>query len=233
MLTVNSLRNPHTLNVRSHSVASAGQKRSSCVILLCFDSSFLLYKCLSTLVVILHSIFIEPFSQQFARLYPPLLDYKKPDSAKPATMDARVERSTGGTTPIGIAGRMVRERERLLGMSVEERAWRKQYLADQHLSAREPVHVPEYVRELKNPIRRLYQAPLDRLYGAVKPIVVRISITSVLYKHGPSVQTHSNRTVHNLIEVVCLCVWCVYFSCVWVLKTSLPDPFLCAGRGLR
>lgn len=90
-------------------------------------------------------------------------------------MDARVERSTGGTTPMGIAGRLVRERERLLGMSAEERAWRAQYVADQHLSAREPVHVPEYWRERTNPIRRFYQAPLNAFQRMVKPIIVRIS----------------------------------------------------------
>lgn len=87
-------------------------------------------------------------------------------------MDARVERSTGGVKPIGIAGRMVRERERLLGMSTEERAWRAQYLKDQHLTAREPVHVPEYWKERYNPIRRFYRAPLNALQKIVQPIVV-------------------------------------------------------------
>lgn len=76
---------------------------------------------------------------------------------------------------MGIAGRMVRERERLLGMSPEERSWRAQYLKDQHLTAREPVHVPEYWRERYNPIRRFYRAPLDALESAVKPIVVSVA----------------------------------------------------------
>lgn len=31
---------------------------------------------------------------------------------------------TGGVTPMPIGGRMVRERERLLGMTTEERNWR-------------------------------------------------------------------------------------------------------------
>lgn len=75
---------------------------------------------------------------------------------------------------MGIAGRMVRERERLLGMSTEERAWRKQYLLDQHLAPNEPVYVPEYWAERTNPIRRLYQAPLNQLYQLYKPIVVRM-----------------------------------------------------------
>lgn len=38
---------------------------------------------------------------------------------------------TGGVRPMGIAGRMVRERERLVGMTDAERAWRAQYLKDQ------------------------------------------------------------------------------------------------------
>lgn len=87
-------------------------------------------------------------------------------------MDPRVSRSTGGVEPMGIAGRMVRERERLLGMSKEERAWRAQWVKDQHLAPNEPVHVPEYWRERINPIRRFYRAPLDGLYNALKPMVV-------------------------------------------------------------
>lgn len=38
---------------------------------------------------------------------------------------------TGGVRPMAIAGRMVRERERLVGMTDAERAWRAQYLKDQ------------------------------------------------------------------------------------------------------
>lgn len=79
---------------------------------------------------------------------------------------------TGGVTPMGIAGRTVRERERLAGMTTEERAWRKQWLKDQHLTAREPVHVPEYWKERTNAIRRMYQAPLNILEGALRPILV-------------------------------------------------------------
>lgn len=74
---------------------------------------------------------------------------------------------------MAIAGRMVRERERLLGMSADERAWRAQWLKDQHLAPNEPVHVPEYWKERYNPIRRLYRAPLDALHTALKPVLVR------------------------------------------------------------
>lgn len=81
--------------------------------------------------------------------------------------------ATGGVKPMAIAGRMVRERERLIGMSNEERLWRAQWLKDQHLAANEPVYVPEYWRARINPIRRLYKAPLDAVYNALKPSLVK------------------------------------------------------------
>lgn len=80
--------------------------------------------------------------------------------------------ATGGVKPMGIAGRMVRERERIFGMSKEERAWRAQWLKDQHLSPNEPVYVPEYWKERFNPIRRAYRAPLDAVQGVLTPVVV-------------------------------------------------------------
>lgn len=76
---------------------------------------------------------------------------------------------TGGVKPMPIAGRMVRERERLVGMTDAERAWRKQWLQDQILSPNEPVRVPELERELMNPIRRAYRKPLDVIFNALKP----------------------------------------------------------------
>ncbi|XP_046979743.1 uncharacterized protein LOC124545011 [Schistocerca americana] len=78
---------------------------------------------------------------------------------------------TGGVKPMPIAGRMVRERERLVGMTNEERAWRKQWLQDQILSPNEPRRVPELERELMNPIRRAYRKPLDVIFNALKPTI--------------------------------------------------------------
>ncbi|KAF5292611.1 hypothetical protein FQA39_LY13944 [Lamprigera yunnana] len=72
-----------------------------------------------------------------------------------------VNTDTGGVKPMAIAGRLVRERERLIGMTNEERAWRKKWVQDQHLSPNEPRYVPELYKSLYNPIRRLYRAPLD------------------------------------------------------------------------
>lgn len=82
--------------------------------------------------------------------------------------------STGGVKPMAIAGRMVRERERCIGMTPDERAWRAQWLKDQVLSPREPVYVKEYHDAIRNPIRRFYTAPLNALGRALVPILVNI-----------------------------------------------------------
>lgn len=84
--------------------------------------------------------------------------------------------NTGGVKPMAIAGRMVRERERLVGMSADERAWRKQWLKDQVLSENEPRFVPEYWNERINPIRRFYMAPLNALGSALEPILVNFFV---------------------------------------------------------
>ncbi|KAJ8917721.1 hypothetical protein NQ315_005170 [Exocentrus adspersus] len=78
---------------------------------------------------------------------------------------------TGGVKPMSITGRYTRERERLLGMTDEERAFRKQWLKDQELTAREPRPVPEMYKATYNPIRRFYRAPLDKLGEAIEPMV--------------------------------------------------------------
>ncbi|XP_017002814.1 uncharacterized protein ND-B17 [Drosophila takahashii] len=77
---------------------------------------------------------------------------------------------TGGVKPMAIAGRMVRERERLIGMLPEERAWRKQWLKDQelHHGARK---VPALELELNNPIKRFYRAPLDKVASVLEPVL--------------------------------------------------------------
>lgn len=86
---------------------------------------------------------------------------------------------TSGVKPMTIAGRMVRERERCIGMTAEERAWRAQWLKDQQLTAREPVYVKEYHDAIRNPIRRFYQAPLNALWKALTPIMVNTCPKSV------------------------------------------------------
>ncbi|XP_043488027.1 uncharacterized protein LOC122514943 [Polistes fuscatus] len=67
--------------------------------------------------------------------------------------------------------RMVRQRERLIGMTDEERAWRAQFLKDQILDPSEPVIPPNYYKERYNPIRRFYRAPLDKFENMLVPLV--------------------------------------------------------------
>jgi hypothetical protein len=104
---------------------------------------------------------------------------------------------TGGVQAFPIGGRLVRERERLAGMTAEERAFRKQYLKDQELSKNEPRFVPEYWKERTNPIRRFYQFPLNTVENIIKPVIVSsfcfgesaddVTITNVLgTESGPA-----------------------------------------------
>lgn len=65
---------------------------------------------------------------------------------------------TAGVHPFPIAGRVASARERTLGMTSIERAWRKQWLQDQILDPNEPCDNPEYWKERTNPIRRIYKA---------------------------------------------------------------------------
>ncbi|XP_026758738.1 NADH dehydrogenase [ubiquinone] 1 beta subcomplex subunit 6 [Galleria mellonella] len=78
---------------------------------------------------------------------------------------------TAGVKPMTIAGRVASERERCMGMTDAERAWRKQWLKDQVLAPNEPVYVEEYWRERTNPIRRFYRKPLDKLFTALIPML--------------------------------------------------------------
>ncbi|XP_045473065.1 uncharacterized protein LOC123679695 [Harmonia axyridis] len=86
--------------------------------------------------------------------------------------------STGGVKPMTIQGRLVRERERLVGMTDEERAFRAKFLKAQILSPNEPRVVPELYAEYNNPIRRFYKYPLNQVQKYLEP------------KVGPSVALH-------------------------------------------
>jgi len=72
-----------------------------------------------------------------------------------------------GVKPMSITGRMVRERERLTGMTPEERAWRHKWLKDQVLSPNEPHYIRDLNKEFYNPIRRFYRFPLDFIFHRV------------------------------------------------------------------
>ncbi|XP_060822278.1 uncharacterized protein LOC132910525 [Bombus pascuorum] len=78
---------------------------------------------------------------------------------------------TGGVKPMSIGGRLVRERERLIGMTEEERAWRIRYLKSQILAPEEPLDTKEYRRQLYNPLRRFYRAPLDVFQRLLTPVL--------------------------------------------------------------
>jgi len=83
-----------------------------------------------------------------------------------------------------IAGRMVSERERLVGMTDAERAWRAQWLKDQHLAPNEPRFVPELQKEGVNVIRRMYRWPLDTIFKALMPVLVNF-FNSLFINNSP------------------------------------------------
>lgn len=71
---------------------------------------------------------------------------------------------------------MPHERQRLSGdgMTAEDRALRRQWLQDQELSPKEPRFVPElYAR---NPIRRMFAAPWNALFNALRPVLVGVKL---------------------------------------------------------
>ncbi|VDO11636.1 unnamed protein product [Rodentolepis nana] len=82
--------------------------------------------------------------------------------------EARIKRG-GKFYPFSIEP-LPTERERLIKkMTDEERALRKQWLEDQKLSPREPVHVPEFTR--KNIFRRAHSKFFDGIAGVFRPIL--------------------------------------------------------------
>lgn len=81
--------------------------------------------------------------------------------------------NTGGVRPMAIGGRMVRERERLIGMTDEERAWRARYLKSQILAPEEPIIPEGFEKEYYNPFRRFYRMPLNKVESLLTPVVVK------------------------------------------------------------
>lgn len=93
---------------------------------------------------------------------------------------------TGGVKPMALEGRLGNVRERLLGMTDEERAYRKQWLKDQELSPNEPREVPEMYKERYNIIRRFYRYPLDQFEKVIAPIVGQPAAYLIRYLQGVS-----------------------------------------------
>jgi len=94
---------------------------------------------------------------------------KSPSPSGPAN-------ETGGVLPIDLEGRHRFVRQRLTNMNDEERAFRRKFLHDQHLSQDEPVVVPEIYKELYNPIRRVFRAPMNVFQQFLAPRIVSIYI---------------------------------------------------------
>ncbi|CAH1378874.1 hypothetical protein MTP99_002647 [Tenebrio molitor] len=89
-----------------------------------------------------------------------------------------------GVKPMSISGRFNNERERLLGMTDEERAFRKQWLKDQELAPNEPRPVPEMYKATYNPIRRAYRWPLNQLANILRPVLGEPRTTHFRYLTG-------------------------------------------------
>lgn len=83
-----------------------------------------------------------------------------------------VNKAMNGERPMAIERRMARERERLIGMTDEERAWRKKWLDAQKLAPEEPIIPEGYYKEMYNPFRRLYRAPMDMFQNKMQSLVV-------------------------------------------------------------
>ncbi|CAD1468146.1 unnamed protein product, partial [Heterotrigona itama] len=78
---------------------------------------------------------------------------------------------SGGVKPMNIGWRVVNERERLIGMLDEERAWRAKYLKSQQLSPDEPLMSKEYYKQYYNPFRRFYRIPLNAVERLLTPVM--------------------------------------------------------------
>lgn len=91
---------------------------------------------------------------------------------------------TGGVKSFPIETRLGYIRERLMGMTDEERAYRKQWVKDQELSPNEPREVPEMYKERYNIIRRAYRFPLDQLQKIITPVVGASTAWRIRYVSG-------------------------------------------------
>ncbi|CAK9830682.1 hypothetical protein ANTRET_LOCUS7811 [Anthophora retusa] len=78
---------------------------------------------------------------------------------------------TSGVKAMNIGGRLVKERERLIGMTDDERAWRARYLKSLNLAPDEPVIPKDYYKEYYNPLRRMYRIPLNAFEAALAPAI--------------------------------------------------------------
>lgn len=106
---------------------------------------------------------------------------------------------SGGFKPMPIEGRMARQRERCIGMTDEERAWRAKWIKDQVLAPDEPQIPNEYYKQRFNPIRRFYRAPMDKVEAALTPKLVKTFVFNFKYNKLETHQKHFN----NIKPVKC------------------------------
>lgn len=84
-----------------------------------------------------------------------------------------MNKAIDGEKPMSITRRMDRERERLIGMTDEERAWRKKWLKAQELAPEEPVMPKDYYKQMYNPLRRFYMLPMNKFENMLAPVTVQ------------------------------------------------------------
>ncbi|XP_017882960.1 uncharacterized protein LOC108626665 [Ceratina calcarata] len=92
--------------------------------------------------------------------------------------------NSGGVKVITIAGRMARERERCIGMTDEERAYRARYVKSLELAPGEPITPKGYYEAYYNPIRRFYMAPLNQVEKLLAPAVGDFSARVIRFTTG-------------------------------------------------
>lgn len=98
--------------------------------------------------------------------------------------------ATGGVKSFPIETRLGSIRERLLGMTDEERAYRKQWLKDQELSPNEPRVVPELYKARYNIFRRAYRFPLNQLQNVLAPVVGESAALKIRYFSGKLIMAY-------------------------------------------
>ncbi|XP_072743133.1 uncharacterized protein Nd-b17 [Anoplolepis gracilipes] len=118
----------------------------------------------------------------------------------------------GGERPMSIVRRMGRERDRMLGMTDEERAWRKKWLDAQKLAPEEPV-VPEgYYKEMYNPIRRFYSAPMNKVQNMLEPVL----------GHTGAYVTRNiiSKSVMSIVAIYCIYYHLKYNKMQWTRQSG-------------
>jgi NADH dehydrogenase (ubiquinone) 1 beta subcomplex subunit 6 len=119
---------------------------------------------------------------------------------------------TGGVIPIDLEGRHRFVRQRLTNMTDEERAFRRKFLHDQHLSPDEPVYVPEMYEELYNPIRRAFRAPMNAFEQLLAPKIGDRVASNVRFLTG--------KALMGIFIIYCGTYYFLYNTNTWERKSG-------------